>query len=90
MTTDIQEWLRQVYPDRKPEAVFAKLMDEIEELKDRPTDGWEAADVMILLLDFCELSGIDIVKAVHWKMERNRKRKWEMKDNKLCHIGEPV
>lgn len=88
ITYDIQEWLSEVFPDRHPDVVMSKLMDELEEWKERPTDAWEMADILILILDLCHMYGIDPAKAIHWKMDRNRKRKWEFKDGKLQHVVE--
>jgi NTP pyrophosphatase (non-canonical NTP hydrolase) len=85
ITDDIMEWLEDVYPDRHPDQVWEKLMEEIEEWKSRPTDAWEVADVMILILDLCKCYGIDVSRAIHFKMDRNRKREWEMKNGKLYH-----
>lgn len=76
VTSHIVEWADEIIPGRLPEAAFEKLLEEIEEWSKRPADGHEAADVMILILDVCHLAGIDIAKAVHWKMRINRGREW--------------
>lgn len=89
ITSDIQEWLQGVHPDRTPDQVFSKLEEELAELRDRPTDAWEWADVFILVFDLCEILGIDPAKAIHWKMQRNRQRTWEIdNEGKLQHINE--
>ena len=88
MQKEIVEWADQHHPDRLPENAFNKMLEEIEEWKTRPCDGHEAADVMIILLDVCHLAGIDIEKAVKWKMRINNQREWEIDhDNKLKHTG---
>lgn len=81
ITSDIMDWLRSVHPDRTPDQVWLKLEEELKELKERPTDAWEWADVLILIFDLMELYGIDPIKAIHWKMATNRQRKWELTDD---------
>jgi len=88
ITNDIQSWLDTVFPDRHPDVVISKLMDELEEWKDRPTDAWEMADILIIILDLCHIYGIDPAKAIYWKMDRNRRRQWRFIDGKLQHVEE--
>ena len=86
MTEYIVNWCDTIYPERTPEIVLSKLIEELEELKDRPCDGHELADVGILLLDYCDLVGVDLVKVIHWKMKINKARTWEIdEDGKLQH-----
>jgi NTP pyrophosphatase (non-canonical NTP hydrolase) len=85
ITDDIQEWLREVHPDRTPDQVWSKLMEELDELQQRPTDLYEWADVLILIFDLCEMYGLDVAKGIHWKMKINRERHWELVDGKLQH-----
>lgn len=97
MLTDIKEmqefvvgWADDLMPNRLPEQAFAKLLEEIEEWKDRPADGHEAADVLIIFLDVCDLVGIDVVKAFHHKMRINQKREWELNEKGLLsHVKDP-
>lgn len=81
-----KEWLDQVFPERTPDVVFNKLLEELEELKSEPMNAWEYADVLIVLLDLLDLYGFDPAKLIHHKMQINRKRKWEMKGGVLCHV----
>ena len=86
LTSAIVRWRNTVYPDATPMVMLDKLIEEMEELKDRPCDGHEMADIMIIFLDLCGAAGIDIVKVVHWKMLINEGRTWEIdKDGKLQH-----
>lgn len=72
---------------RTPEAAFRKMVKEIGEWADRPADGHEAADVFLIFLDVCHLTGIDIVKALHYKMRINANRKWEIgEDGLVQHV----
>lgn len=86
MNADIQQWLAEVYPDRTLEHVIKKLNEEIAELQERPLDGWEIADVLILLLDLCDMAGFDPAKLVKHKMDTNRKRQWQTVDGLLKHV----
>lgn len=86
ITDEIDDWLQVVYPDRHPDKVWEKLMDELEELKACPTNAFEWADVLILTFDLMRMYGLDPAKAIHWKMDINKRRKWEMKDGKLVHV----
>ena len=86
LTRRVVDWCDSIYPDRKPDIVLSKLIEELEELKDRPCDGPELADVGILLLDYCDLVGIDLAKVIHWKMLINEDREWEIDETgKLQH-----
>lgn len=85
ITQDVQAWLSDVYPDRTLDSTLAKLREELQELSERPLDGWEAADVIILLFDLCDMAGFDIAKLVHHKMDINRKRTWSLVDGVLKH-----
>lgn len=85
LTEYITNWADSVYPNRDPFVTLKKLLEEIEELQTRPGDGYELADVMVLLLDLCHLTGVDIVKAVHWKMKINEGRTWELRDDGTLH-----
>jgi hypothetical protein len=86
ITDNIIEWRETILPDAHPTMMLDKLIEELEELKAKPCDGHEMADIMIIFLDYCHTVGVDIVKAVHYKMEINRERTWEIdKDGKLQH-----
>lgn len=86
ITKGIVDWRETILPNPDPAMMLSKLQDELEELKSKPCDGHEMADIMIIFLDYCDAVGVDIVKAVHWKMEINKKRTWEIdEDGKLQH-----
>ena len=85
LTSYIVTWSNEVHPNRDPFVTLKKLLSEIEELQERPGDGYELADVMILLLDLCHLTGVDIVKTVHWKMKINEGRSWELQADGTIH-----
>ena len=86
LTIDIVAWRETVLMDPDPAMMLSKLQDELEELKEKPCDGHELADIGIIFFDYCDAVGIDIVKAIHWKMKINKERTWEIdKDGKLQH-----
>lgn len=86
LTAAVVAWRKTVLEDAHPEMMLSKLVEELEELKEKPCDGHELADIMIIFLDYCDTVGVDIVKAVHYKMEINKKRTWELdQDGKLQH-----
>ena len=76
---DVVDWADAVpaLEDRKPVGALTKLvMEEIPELLQNQEDEMEFADVLILVLDYAWLSGIDPEKAVLKKLDVLRKRKW--------------
>jgi len=87
----IFKWADTVMPDRTPADAIKKLsMEEVPELwralkEDGEVDPGEIADVLILALDICELSGIDPLKAVHNKMAINLGRTWKFEHGVAQH-----
>lgn len=88
ITQDIVEFLDQVYPDRSLDSLIKKLKEEMGELEREPLNGWEMADVLIVLFDLCDMAGFDIAKLIHHKMQINRQRKWHIKDGVLHHVAD--
>lgn len=87
----INDWITKLMPDRTPEMALQKLiMEEIPELLNGGVDDpLEWADIFILVLDCATLRDIDLVKAVHDKMDINEKRKWALNDKGvLHHVGD--
>ena len=77
------KWITPIAPDRKPVNAVVKLVEEASELLDAvlnksPAEvAGELADVQILLLDLAHLHGINILEALHDKMNKNEtERKW--------------
>jgi len=91
LTKEMVEWANSVMPNRTPADAIKKLsMEEVPELwrsfkENGKIDGGEAADVLILILDICWLSGIDPVVAMHDKNKINRHRDWELKHGVMQH-----
>jgi hypothetical protein len=89
MTAMIQAWCDEVYPDRTKDQMITKLMEEFQELRERPLDAWEMADIFIIMLDLCNHLGFDIAKVVHHKMDINRQREWSINDDGILKHVKP-
>lgn len=95
---EIGQWADEVFPDRTVSDTVKKLsMEEIPELwrsmRDSgksgfagKVDGHELADVLILTLDLCYLSGYSPDKIIAEKMAINRKRSWVTIEGVRCHV----
>lgn len=83
----IDNWINKILPDRTPEMALQKLiMEEIPELLNGGIDDpMEWADVFILVLDCAKLRNIDIIEAVHAKMDINENRDWEINKSGVLH-----
>ena len=87
----VLDWATVTFPDRSIDTVRFKLIQESGELVlALATQKWddvadELADVLILLLDLTEMLQIDIATAIHWKMETNRSRTWEIDNEGLSY-----
>ena len=86
VTQHITLWADEVFPDRTPEGTISKMLEELGELAENPMDGWEIADVLILIFDLCDMLGFDPAKLVHNKMRVNRRRVWEVKNGVMHHV----
>jgi len=91
VTRAIWKWANTIMPDRTPADAIKKLsMEEVPELwrslkENGEVDEGEIADVLILALDICEMSGIDPLTAIHQKMATNIGRKWKFEYGVLQH-----
>ncbi len=72
----VTAWASRQFPKRTSAGVFLKLYQEVGELIADPSSPHEAADVFILLLDYCSMNHINIAKAIAEKMEINEARRW--------------
>jgi NTP pyrophosphatase (non-canonical NTP hydrolase) len=90
----IYEWANKHMPDRTPADAIKKLtMEEVPELwrtykETGKLDESELADILIIILDLCEMGGTDAVKIICDKMEVNILRKWKIEHGVLQHIPE--
>lgn len=73
---EISKWADINFPGRDAISVHNKLKQEMEEWAKNPDDAEEFADVMILVLDWMQLKGINAQAAINAKMGVNIKRNW--------------
>lgn len=66
-----------LFPDRTDATMFMKLYSEVAEIVDRPGEGSEVADVLIMVLDHASRHGIDAGVEVLLKLGVNLGREWE-------------
>jgi NTP pyrophosphatase (non-canonical NTP hydrolase) len=76
VTRYVNRWADIQFPKRTPTGTLLKLYGEIGELAANPNSPHEAADIMILFLDYCKMNNIDLPRALLEKMEINEKREW--------------
>lgn len=82
---EVHDWASRTFPGRVPEASLSKLvLEEIPELlqhrKNRGVDGidLELADCFILLMDLACIWKVDLMRAIHEKMQINEHRLWKL------------
>jgi NTP pyrophosphatase (non-canonical NTP hydrolase) len=80
---EIGEWSAKTFPKSTLPSTLTHLTHEVEELwqaelKDQPKAyvEEEAADVLILLIQFCNRAGIDLDSALRAKHAKNLQRRW--------------
>lgn len=73
---EISKWANINFPGRDATSVHNKLIQEMEEWAKDPDDAEEFADVMILVLDWMQLKGVNAQEAINNKMKINVKRNW--------------
>jgi len=73
---EVCKWADANFPTRDAVSVYNKLKQELEEWAENPDDASEFADVMILILDWAQLKGVDMQEAINRKMGININRQW--------------
>ncbi len=85
LQNDVVRWANQTFPSRTRESIVKKLQEECKELLRPDITGeelaGEMADVFILIFDLAHWDRVDVMNAVHAKMEVNRHRMWEVSSN---------
>lgn len=94
---EVTEWAERTFPGSTPEAKWAHLDEEVQELgdciilkgQDAPE---EAADCLLILLHIAGAAGFDLLDAARAKHARNLARKWGAPDSRgvVRHIEEAV
>lgn len=74
LTEEIRAWQAVTFPHATPSSVAEHLYREANELKARPSDTAEMADIFFLLVGASR--DHDLVGAVRAKLEENRARQW--------------
>ena len=73
LTMIVVGWAQIVIPDRQIQGTLVKLLGEIAELFEDPGEE-ELADVLIYLIRFSDILGIDLDEAVHHKLAHNKEK----------------
>jgi len=73
---EISRWADIQFPERDATSVANKLKQEMAEWQKDPDDAAELADVLILVLDWAYLKGVDMQQAINQKMVVNLSRNW--------------
>lgn len=71
--TRIGMWHRRTFPNCSQLAIEAKFAEEADEFTNHPS-GEEAADVVIVVMAWCEMNGVDLYEAVLAKFEKIQSR----------------
>lgn len=89
LQTDVGLWGMKTFGPGRPEAILAHLADELVELCIY-REPEEAADCLILLLQFAHVSGFSLYDETAKKMDINRRRRWGAPDERgvVRHVEE--
>lgn len=80
LAVDVMSQANRLFPQRTQQSMFLKMYSELGELAEATTFeqvSEEGADILIMVLDYLKVQGVDIGKAVRAKMAINEARKWE-------------
>jgi hypothetical protein len=75
------EWAKVTFPHSSPDSVLAHFKDEVEEFLEDPCSE-EAADCLILLCQYANKMGFDLMGAAQAKFKKNLLRKWGEPDDR--------
>ena len=92
----VNEWASKTFGNPTPKAAVARMLKEVEELKELYLSEVsaeeamrECADILIVLWVVSDTLGGDLQYYVNEKMQINRKRKWKMNgDGTGQHVKE--
>lgn len=87
---ELHNWQLKTFPQSTLLSKLAHLKKEVIELDQNPTDGYEMADIIMLVCGMAAIEGIDISSVLQEKFEINKNRKWGTpdKDGVVLHINE--
>ena len=72
----VTQWADATFDERREDAAWKKLFEELGEVLRAPDDPEEWADVFILLFDLSAMHGINIGRGIIDKLDKNRRRVW--------------
>lgn len=84
----VQRWAMDELGPVEPEIPARKLVEEVEELLEDPTDGEELADCAMMVARLADVADIDLVAEIRRKLAINRERVWEQsEDGTFNHVA---
>jgi phosphoribosyl-ATP pyrophosphohydrolase len=77
---EVLEWHRKTFPNATNQAVYEKLWEEVDELKQSCIDSnniaGEIADVCIVSITLLDRFGMSLSEIIKDKLEINKRRNW--------------
>lgn len=77
---EVVAWGRETFPSSTDQSKIAHLRKEVDELAERPMDGTEMADVLMILAHLAAAHGVDLTTTVKHKLAVCRTRTWGQPD----------
>lgn len=82
------EWAHKTFQHVDPSVNVLKLVEEVTELAEDPTNGEEMADVLMVLIYQASLAGVDLAAEFNKKLQTNLQRTWHQNaDGTYSHDG---
>ncbi len=87
---EVRTWATETFPSQTRQSILAHLRKEVKELRESGNPE-EAADCLLLLLDYAEFCGFDLLEASKAKLAINRTREWGEPDHEgvFEHVETP-
>ena len=85
LLVEVAEWAREKFPEQSGESISVHMLREAEELREKPSDPIEMADVMMLVADLADFYKVDLKKAIREKLVICRKQEWGEADSEGVH-----
>lgn len=73
---EVVEWQKAQFPHATQRSRATHLLKEAAELYVAPADAMEAADIIFLAVGMIDEAGVDLLKVLRYKLEKNKKREW--------------
>jgi len=81
----VHDWQKVTFPHSSVDSKLHHMMDEIEEVREKPYDLFEWADLLILLMGAAKLEGFtmeDLLVGCEAKLIINKRRTWGEPDER--------